>query len=140
MVNAIPRTARVAPGEVKRLTRPFSPTGLRFPLPVKKFLGFYEVNRITYEGGPAGEFIYAIPRIARRRFRCASWVVQTALEALAQANGRALTSSEEYAVAKMRLFQAFDEGGGSGHGPGCGRAAPAGGRIQAGDLLQMLNI
>jgi len=26
------------------------------------------------------------------------------------ANGRALTNSEEYAVTKMRLFQAFDEG------------------------------
>ena len=37
-------------------------------------------------------------------------VMQAALEAWATANGRALTSSEEYAVAKMRLFQAFDEG------------------------------
>jgi hypothetical protein len=36
--------------------------------------------------------------------------MQAALEAWAKANGRALTSSEEYAVAKMRLFQAFDEG------------------------------
>jgi len=37
-------------------------------------------------------------------------IVQSALEDWARANGRALTSSEEYAVAKMRLFQAFDEG------------------------------
>jgi len=36
--------------------------------------------------------------------------MQAALEAWAAANGRSLTSSEEYAVAKMRLFQAFDEG------------------------------
>jgi len=36
--------------------------------------------------------------------------MQSALEAWAQANGRSLTSSEEYAVAKMLLFQAFDEG------------------------------
>ncbi len=36
--------------------------------------------------------------------------MQAALEAWARANRRALTSSEEYAVAKMRLFQAFDEG------------------------------
>jgi hypothetical protein len=36
--------------------------------------------------------------------------MQAALEGWARANGRALTSSEEYAVAKMRLFQAFDEG------------------------------
>lgn len=38
------------------------------------------------------------------------FVMQAALEAWAAANGRALTNSEEYAVAKMRLFQAFDEG------------------------------
>ena len=38
------------------------------------------------------------------------FVMQAALEAWAAANGRSLTSSEEYAVAKMRLFQAFDEG------------------------------
>ena len=35
---------------------------------------------------------------------------QAALDNWASLNGRALTSSEEYAVAKMRLFQAFDEG------------------------------
>jgi hypothetical protein len=36
--------------------------------------------------------------------------MQSALETWAAANGRPLTASEEYAVAKMRLFQAFDEG------------------------------
>jgi hypothetical protein len=38
------------------------------------------------------------------------FVRQAALEAWALRNGRPLTSSEEYAVAKMRLFLAFDEG------------------------------
>ncbi|MGB2678658.1 MAG: hypothetical protein WAN12_16360 [Candidatus Acidiferrum sp.] len=71
---------------------------------------FYEVNRITHEGGPAGEFIYAISADRKATFPLRIVVVQTALVAWAQANGRALTSSEEYAVAKMRLFQAFDEG------------------------------
>jgi hypothetical protein len=71
---------------------------------------FYEVNRITHEGGPAGEFVYAISADRRATFPLRIVVAQTALEAWAQANGRALTSSEEYAVAKMRLFQAFDEG------------------------------
>ena len=32
------------------------------------------------------------------------------IKSYSAANGRSLTSSEEYAVAKMRLFQAFDEG------------------------------
>jgi hypothetical protein len=72
---------------------------------------FYEVNRITHNGGPAGEFIYAISADRKTTFGLRIVVQQSALEAWAQANGRSLTSSEEYAVAKMRLFQAFDEDG-----------------------------
>jgi len=71
---------------------------------------FYEVNRIRHNGGLAGEFIYAISADRRTTFGLRIIVQQPALEAWAQANGRPLTSSEEYAVAKMRLFQAFDQG------------------------------
>jgi len=71
---------------------------------------FYEVNRITHEGGPAREFIYAISPDRKTLFPLRIVVMQAALETWAHTNGRALTSSEEYAVAKMRLFQAFDEG------------------------------
>jgi hypothetical protein len=70
---------------------------------------FYEVNRIAYGGGPAGEFIYAISSDRKTTFALRIIVRQSALDAWARANGRPLTSSEEYAVAKMRLFQAFDE-------------------------------
>lgn len=71
---------------------------------------FYAVNRITHQGSPAGEFIYAVSADRKTTFPLRIVVLQAALEAWAKANGRALTSSEEYAVAKMRLFQAFDEG------------------------------
>ena len=71
---------------------------------------FYEVNRLIHDGSPAGEFIYAISADRKTSFGLRIIVLRAALEAWAQANGRALTSSEEYAVAKMRLFQAFDEG------------------------------
>lgn len=71
---------------------------------------FYEVNRITINGRAAGEFIYAVSADRKTTFALRIVVRQSALEAWAQANGRPLTSSEEYAVAKMRLFQAFDEG------------------------------
>ena len=71
---------------------------------------FYEVNRVTINGGAAGEFIYAISADRKTTFALRIVVQHSALEAWAQANGRPLTSSEEYAVAKMRLFQAFDEG------------------------------
>ena len=71
---------------------------------------FYELNRVVLEGEPAGEFIYAISADRATSFGLRIFVMQSALEAWARANGRSLTSSEEYAVAKMRLFQAFDEG------------------------------
>ena len=71
---------------------------------------FYEVNRVVVDGAAAGEFIYAISADRATSFGLRIFVMQAALEAWARANGRALTSSEEYAVAKMRLFQAFDEG------------------------------
>ena len=71
---------------------------------------FYEVNRVLVDGGAAGEFVYAISADRGASFGLRIFVMQAALEAWARANRRALTSSEEYAVAKMRLFQAFDEG------------------------------
>jgi hypothetical protein len=71
---------------------------------------FYELNRGVVNGRPAGEFVYAISADRGTRFGLRIFVMQSALETWAAANGRALTASEEYAVAKMRLFQAFDEG------------------------------
>jgi hypothetical protein len=71
---------------------------------------FYELNRVVMDGRAVGEFVYAISVDRRASFGLRIFVMQAALEAWAGANGRSLTSSEEYAVAKMRLFQAFDEG------------------------------
>jgi hypothetical protein len=71
---------------------------------------FYEVNRISHQGSPAGEFIYAISADRKTTFPLSILVLQVALESWARTNGRTLSSSEEYAIAKMRLFQAFDEG------------------------------
>jgi hypothetical protein len=71
---------------------------------------FYELNRIAVDGRAAGEFVYAISADRGASFGLRIFVMQVALEAWAAANGRALTGSEEYAVAKMRLFRAFDEG------------------------------
>ena len=71
---------------------------------------FYELNRVAVDGRAAGEFVYAISADRGASFGLRIFVMQAGLEAWAAANGRSLTSSEEYAVAKMRLFQAFDEG------------------------------
>jgi hypothetical protein len=71
---------------------------------------FFEVNRIADKYGPAGEFIYAVTSDRKNTFGLRVLVRQSALENWARSNGRALTGSEEYAVAKMRLFRGFDEG------------------------------
>jgi hypothetical protein len=71
---------------------------------------FFEGNRAQRDGRPGGEFTYVISADRRSAFPFKIFVRQSALDAWAKQNGRPLTSSEEYAVAKMRLFQAFDEG------------------------------
>ena len=71
---------------------------------------FFEGNRAQREGSPGGEFTYVSTADRRSAFPFKIFVKQSALDAWAKQNGRPLTSSEEYAVAKMRLFRAFDEG------------------------------
>jgi hypothetical protein len=71
---------------------------------------FYEVNRGIDSDRRASEFVYAISADRKTTFPIRILVRQSALEAWAQVNGRPLTSAEEYAVSKMRLFQALDEG------------------------------
>ncbi|HET9995228.1 MAG TPA: hypothetical protein VFQ18_07475 [Candidatus Acidoferrum sp.] len=71
---------------------------------------FYEGNRAHRGDEPGGEFVYMISADRQSAFPFKIFVRQSALEAWAKQNGRPLTSSEEYAVAKMRLFLAFDEG------------------------------
>jgi hypothetical protein len=70
---------------------------------------FFEGDRAQREGSPGGEFTYVISADRRSAFPFKIFVRQSALDGWAKQNGRPLTSSEEYAVAKMRLFQAFDE-------------------------------
>jgi len=71
---------------------------------------FFEGNRAQWQGKPGGEFTYVVSIDRRSAFPFKIFVTQSALDSWAKLNGRALSSSEEYAVAKMRLFQAFDEG------------------------------
>jgi hypothetical protein len=71
---------------------------------------FFEGNRAQRGGSAGGEFTYVISADRHSAFSFKIFVQKSALDAWATQNGRPLTSSEEYAVAKMRLFQAFDEG------------------------------
>jgi len=71
---------------------------------------FFEGNRAQRNGNPGGEFTYVVSVDRRSAHPFKIFVMQSALDNWAKLNGRPLSSSEEYAVAKMRLFQAFDEG------------------------------
>jgi hypothetical protein len=79
---------------------------------------FYEGNRASRAGNAGGEFTYIVSADRKVNFPFKIFVNRGALEDWAKKNGRPLTSSEEYAVAKMRLFQAFDEGAVQAPAPG----------------------
>ena len=70
---------------------------------------FFEGNRAQRGGSPGGEFTYVVSIDRQTAFPFKIFVHQSALDGWAEQNGRVLSSSEEYAVAKMRLFNAFDE-------------------------------
>ena len=70
---------------------------------------FFEVNRSIRGASPGTEYVYMVSVDRKTVFPVGIFVRRDALEEWARANGRTLTGTEEYALAKMRLFQAFDE-------------------------------
>jgi len=70
---------------------------------------FYEVQK-TRRGGTAGaEYVYMVSVDRKKVFPLRIFVRRDGIEKWARSAGRELTGTEEYAVAKMRLFEAFDE-------------------------------
>lgn len=70
---------------------------------------FYEVEK-TGQGPASGtEYVYMVSVDRHHVFPLRIFVAQEALETWSVRTGQQLTGTEEYAVAKMRLFQAFDE-------------------------------
>jgi hypothetical protein len=58
---------------------------------------------------PAVEYIFDATADRKVMFSVSVFLPQAASAAWRQGHGRALTDSEQYAAAKMRLFQGFDE-------------------------------
>jgi hypothetical protein len=70
---------------------------------------FQEVQP-SRRGFSAGkDFIYLVSVDRKTMFSLGVFISRDAVERWAKQNGRPLSGTEEYAVAKMRLFQAFDE-------------------------------
>ncbi len=71
---------------------------------------YYEGQRAAERQGSSGsEFVFDISADRKTSALLSVFVSEEALELWQQEHGRALTSTERYAIAKMALFQAFDE-------------------------------
>jgi hypothetical protein len=72
---------------------------------------FQDVHRSAQAGEAGNEYVYYVSADRKTMFPIRIFVSRRALETSAKQTGRVLTGTEEYAVAKMRLFQAFDDVG-----------------------------
>lgn len=70
---------------------------------------FHEVNPVVRNGIAGNDFVYYVSADRKTMFPIHILVRADAMEAHGKQLGRKLTGTEEYAVAKMRLLQAFDE-------------------------------
>jgi hypothetical protein len=70
---------------------------------------FYEVEKVRRGGTEGTEYVYMVSVDRKKVFPVKIFVVRDALDKWSARTGQKLTGTEEYAVAKMRLFQAFDE-------------------------------
>jgi hypothetical protein len=70
---------------------------------------FQDVHPAKQGGAAGNEYIYYVSADRKSMFPIRIFVRRDALDQWTKQTGRALTGTEEYAVAKMRLFQALDE-------------------------------
>jgi hypothetical protein len=60
-------------------------------------------------GGPATEFVFDVTPDRKTTYAASVFLLHQAVSAWAAAHGRNLSDTEQYAAAKLRLFQGFDE-------------------------------
>lgn len=70
---------------------------------------FQDVRPAQDPSTPGNEYVYYVSADRKTMFPIFILVRRDAVDTWAQQNGRALTGTEEYAAAKMRLFEALDE-------------------------------
>lgn len=70
---------------------------------------FYEVEKVKRGGAEGVEYTYMASVDRKHVFPLRIFVRKDSLEKWSARTGREFTGTEEYAVAKMRLFQTFDE-------------------------------
>ena len=70
---------------------------------------FYEVQKAQRGVAPGTEYVYVASSDRKKAFPLRIFVRRDATEKWEQSSGRTLSGTEEYAIAKIRLFQALDE-------------------------------
>ena len=70
---------------------------------------FYEVLKTRRAGAAGSEYVYMVSVDRKKVFPLRIFVQRDGIEKWGHGAGRELTGTEEYAVAKMRLFEALDE-------------------------------
>jgi hypothetical protein len=71
---------------------------------------FQDAHPAQQGSAKGNEYVYYVSADRKKMFPVRIFVGQDAIKKWGEATGRPLTGTEEYAAAKMRLFQAFDEG------------------------------
>ena len=69
---------------------------------------FHELRPARREFSVGNEYVYLVSANRKTMFPLTVFIRRDAVERWGKQVGRAMTGTEEYAVAKMRLFQAFD--------------------------------
>jgi hypothetical protein len=70
---------------------------------------FYEVQKTRRAGASGSEYVYMVSVDRKTVFPLKIFVQRDGIDKWSRAAGRELTGTEEYAAAKMRLFEALDE-------------------------------
>lgn len=70
---------------------------------------FYEAQKSRRGFSSGREYVYMVSADRKTLFPITVFIRNDAIEKWNRTAGRALTGAEEYAAAKMRLFQGFDE-------------------------------
>ena len=96
-------TAMARPETVRRVKSYSSATGHVYQY------YFYEVQKTSRHGSPGIEYVYMVSVDRKKVFPLRVFLKRDSIERWARRTGRTLTGTEEYAIAKMRLFDALDE-------------------------------
>jgi hypothetical protein len=91
------------PGAVRRIKSYSAASGFVYQYQ------FHDFKSGERDGVTGNEYVYYVSLDRKTMFRIRIFVRRDAIERWSERAGRSLTGAEEYAVAKMRLFQAFDE-------------------------------